>query len=108
MQASIHSRDDVNSLSSGKTFRVSSNTIAVRCTDGVLTVSADEVEHSGGSSERFPNAVSMRDVTRTFSLELSPREVKRIVDAAIRNHLLHVRAEFAVVEKRSKTRRAKG
>lgn len=110
MKASIHSRDDYdNRASSGKTFRVSSATLRIRCAKGALTLTAKESESYGGSSERSPNPVTMpRDVTRTFELELSPREVKRIIDAAVRNGLLGVNAEFVIVDKRPKSKRTKG
>jgi HSP20 family molecular chaperone IbpA len=108
MKASIHSRDDENSGSFGKTYRVSSTSIQVRCADGALTLSAKENEHYYPSSERFDTVTPPRYVTRTFELELSPREVKRIIDAAVRNGLLSVHPEFAVVERHTRNRGAKG
>jgi hypothetical protein len=108
MKASIHSRDDEKSASSGKTLRVSSTTMQIRCGDGALTLSAKESESYYASSERLDTVTMPRDITRTLELELSPRELKRIVDAAVRNRVLNVHAEFAVAVERARSRRAKG
>jgi hypothetical protein len=101
MKASIHSRDAENKSSFGKAYRVASKRMRVRCADGVLLISASENEmyHPARSNTVSP----WRDVDRILELELTPREIGTIVNAALRAGL--VRLDAKVVPKAPEAQR---
>lgn len=92
MEASIHSKDDEKYESTGKTYRVSSDALTVRCYGGRLVLTATDGEYY--CPQDFMAVTPIRDITRALRLELTAQDLKQILDAALRANLLE--AAFAL------------
>lgn len=91
MEASIHSKDNDNFGSSGRTYKVSTSEFEVECAPGGVRLST--VESEWYTPLDSAAVTPIRDIKRTFQLRLSAAELKRIVNAATEANLLRLAAE---------------
>jgi hypothetical protein len=94
MEAKLHSIDNEREFwkgaSKGKKSWVSTNELEVDATSGQLIITASSSEFIGsGDRGGIP-----KNIRRTLTLWLSPRDLKRIVDTALRSGLLTIVTEI--------------
>src|SRR4051812_17767717 len=106
MTISIHSTDQTNRYigrrpSKGKsTFALTDSFDVARSDDGGLRITAD-VRDQIGTARR---GGLMRDIRRALTLELSPRDLKRLLLKAVSEGVLDVSFSLAKPKKATRTR----
>ncbi len=93
MHASIHSSDEYNEDSKGKTYRVSAPGVTIKTDGGILEISALGYERTGGFA---PFDGEPKSFVRAFNLALDPSEVVAILNAALKAGI--IKAQFIIAE----------
>lgn len=100
MEASIHSKDDEKDKSPGKTHRVYTDALTVRCFSGRLVLTAADDEYY--CPQDFRAVTPIRDITRTLRIELTAKDLKQILDVALRANLIETAFAIPTAKKPKK------
>ena len=96
LHAVDHERERWERASKGKKSWIATDQLDVKVSGGQMVVTAASSEHIGsGDRGGIP-----KNIGRTLKLWLSPRDVKQIVDAALRSRVLTVITEIPKQKKK--------